>query len=41
MRLGNGPAVLGLVADGSEDQEVEGALHQIARFAHTMTIYIN
>jgi hypothetical protein len=31
--------VFGFEQDGFEDQEVEGALDEIAWFAHAMTIY--
>jgi hypothetical protein len=37
--LGDGPAVLRLQGEGFEDEEVESALNEIARFGHTMIIY--
>jgi hypothetical protein len=37
--LCNCPAMLRLKRDCFQDEQVKGALHEIARFAHTMTIY--
>jgi hypothetical protein len=38
--LRNCPAMLGFERDRLKDEQVERALHQIAWFTHTMTIYI-
>ena len=37
--LGDSPTVLGLEGDGFEDEEVESALDEVVRFAHSMIIY--
>jgi hypothetical protein len=34
--LGDGPSVQRLKRDGLQDQEVNGALHEIGRFAHSL-----